>query len=223
MKTNHFLLAVLLLISHLGYTQNDTITGVLLDINSKVIKNYPVTLGKVFPVTVKTDKYGIFTFPNANLQDTLFVGDKKGKNPVAIPVNGHPFVTIKSLKGNFNTEYLSEPDAQLVRSLQQAENDRRKSSTSLNRDDIEKSGCRDVVCLLRRMSGVTVYGNAIRIRGMANSLQGASDPLIVLDGVQTDNLNIPVEDIEHISVLKDASMYGVRGANGAIVIHTRKR
>ena len=32
-----------------------------------------------------------------------------------------------------------------------------------------------------------------------------------------------LDDIENITVLKDASMYGVRGANGAIVIHTRRR
>ena len=225
MKTRAFLFFVCLLIAQLVVSQNETITGVLLDINNKVIKNYPVTLGSVAPVTVKTDKYGIFKFTNANLQDTLYVGDKKGRNPIAIPVNGHPYVTVKSLKGNFNTEYLSEPDEQFVRYLQQMERNRKKSLTTLRREDITSSGCRDVYCLLRSLSGVMVSGNTIRVRGMTTSLQGASEPLIVIDGIAVPSvgLSINVDDIEDITVLKDASIYGLRGANGAIVINTRRR
>jgi TonB-dependent SusC/RagA subfamily outer membrane receptor len=198
----------------------------LLDANNNVVKNYPVILGSVSPAKVKTDKNGMFTFSNVNLQDTLYVGDKKGKNLIAIPVKGYPYVTVKSLKGNFNSEYLSEPDELFLRSLQQAEKDRRRSLTSLNREDIEKSGCRDVICLLRGISGVTIYGNTVRIRGMSSSLSGntsTNNPLVVIDGVPGDSLDIAVEEIENITVLKDASMYGVRGSNGAIVINTRKR
>jgi TonB-dependent SusC/RagA subfamily outer membrane receptor len=225
MKTVYLSFTAFLLIAHLSFSQQETVTGVLLDVNNKVIKNYPVKLRSVSPVTVKTDKYGVFTFSNVNLQDTLFVGDKKGQNLIAIPINGHPYVTIKSLKGNFNTAYLSEPDDLFLRSMQQAEKDRKRSLTTLTREDIIRSGCRDVLCLLTRLSGITVYGNQIRIRGMTSSLYGTAGPLVVLDGVPgaDDALNLPVEDIENISVLKDASMYGARGANGAIVINTRKR
>ena len=225
MKTHSLLIAVLLLISQLSVSQSETLTGVLLDVKNKVIKNYPVTLGHVSPVTVKTDKYGIFTFTGANLQDTLYVGDKKGRNLMSIPVNGYPYVTIKSMKGNFNTEYLSEPEEQILRALQQLEKERQMNLTTLRREDIATSGCQDVYCLLRRLSGVTVAGNTIRIRGMSSSLSMSSDPLIIIDGIadSSESLIVPVDDIEDISVLKDASMYGVRGANGAIVIHTRRR
>ena len=228
MKTHYLFIAAFLLIAQWSFSQHEPLTGVLLDVNNKIIKNHPVTLGRVSPVTVKTDKYGIFIFPNANLQDTLFVGDKKGLNPIAIPVNGHPYVTIQSLKGNFNTAYLSEPDVQLLRILQQMEKDRLKSSTTLRREDIERSGCRDVLCLLRMLSGVTVSGNSVRIRGTSSSsmLSGVDSnaPLIILDGVPAsgDAFYITVEDLESVSVLKDASIYGVRGANGAILINTKK-
>jgi TonB-dependent SusC/RagA subfamily outer membrane receptor len=49
-------------------------------------------------------------------------------------------------------------------------------------------------------------------------------PLIILDGVPAsgDAFYITVEDLESVSVLKDASIYGVRGANGAILINTKK-
>lgn len=67
-------------------------------------------------------------------------------------------------------------------------------------------------------------GTTIRIRG-TNSL-GSKDPLIVVDGVpgrQGGMDRIPPEEIESISVLKDAAaaIYGSRAANGVIIITTK--
>ncbi|PUZ24892.1 SusC/RagA family TonB-linked outer membrane protein [Chitinophaga parva] len=68
----------------------------------------------------------------------------------------------------------------------------------------------------------------IRLRGQT-SLLGKQDPLIVVDGVQLDDParinNIPPGDIASYDVLKDASataIYGARGANGVIIINTKK-
>lgn len=69
---------------------------------------------------------------------------------------------------------------------------------------------------------------AIRLRGQT-SLTGGQTPLIVLDGVTLDDpsqiANIPAGDIASYDVLKDASatsIYGSRGANGVIVINTKR-
>ncbi|WP_341216955.1 SusC/RagA family TonB-linked outer membrane protein, partial [uncultured Wocania sp.] len=67
---------------------------------------------------------------------------------------------------------------------------------------------------------------SIRIRGFG-SINASQEPLIVLDGAAYNgNLNsISQDQIESISVLKDASstsLYGSRGANGVIVITTKK-
>jgi len=225
-KEYYFIIAFLLLVSQAVVSQNDTIRGLLLDVNNQVIKNYPVTLGNESPVKVKTDKNGIFTFPNANLRDTLYVADKKGQNRIAIPVNGTRFITIKSAEGNFNTTYLSAPDEQFMRYLKQMERDKKRNSNTLTKEDITDSGCHDIMCLLQRLSGVTILGDRISIRSMSSSIQGSSSPLLVLDGVAMSDdyslSNIPIDEIENITVLKDASIYGVRGANGAIVINTRK-
>jgi TonB-linked SusC/RagA family outer membrane protein len=68
----------------------------------------------------------------------------------------------------------------------------------------------------------------IRLRGQT-SLTGGQTPLIVVDGVPLDDANqiqnIPPGDIESYDVLKDASataIYGSRGANGVIIINTKK-
>jgi iron complex outermembrane receptor protein len=68
----------------------------------------------------------------------------------------------------------------------------------------------------------------IRLRGQT-SLTGGQTPLIVVDGVPLDDpsqiADIPPDDIASYDVLKDASataIYGSRGANGVIIINTKK-
>lgn len=73
-------------------------------------------------------------------------------------------------------------------------------------------------------SGEPGYDNAeIYIRGISTFT--SSSPLILVDGVERSFNNIDPEDIASFSVLKDASataLYGVRGANGVIIIQTKK-
>ena len=62
------------------------------------------------------------------------------------------------------------------------------------------------------------------IRGIS-TFSGSNNPLILIDGVERDLNNVDVAEIESFSILKDASasaMYGVRGANGVIVITTKR-
>lgn len=69
----------------------------------------------------------------------------------------------------------------------------------------------------------------IRLRGAGSTSQNSSNALIVIDGVPTEYPNalssINPKDIESISVLKDAAstaVYGARGANGVLLITTKK-
>jgi TonB-dependent SusC/RagA subfamily outer membrane receptor len=66
----------------------------------------------------------------------------------------------------------------------------------------------------------------IRVRG-GMSITGDNSPLYILDGVQVENALslIAPQDIQSVDVLKDAAataIYGARGANGVIVITTKK-
>lgn len=70
-------------------------------------------------------------------------------------------------------------------------------------------------------------GTSIRVRG-TRSIMASNEPLIILDGVMdavTDFGDINPDDIESVTVLKDASstaIYGSRGANGVIMVTTKK-
>ncbi len=86
-----------------------------------------------------------------------------------------------------------------------------------------------------RIAGVSVTQSSgapggqakIRIRG-ANSVSGSNEPLYIVDGLALGSIGIQdinVNDIESMDVLKDASataVYGSRGANGVIIITTKK-
>lgn len=84
-----------------------------------------------------------------------------------------------------------------------------------------------------RIPGVSITsdGNpsgsaSIQIRGIS-SLSGGSDPLIIIDGVQTTSgmHELNSHDIESIQIMRDASaasIYGSRAANGVIVVTTKK-
>ena len=72
-------------------------------------------------------------------------------------------------------------------------------------------------------SGVPGGGSNIRVRGITSV--GSTDPLVMIDGTQGSMHDINMNDIESLQVLKDAgaaSIYGVRGSNGVIVITTKK-
>ena len=67
-------------------------------------------------------------------------------------------------------------------------------------------------------------GGQIRIRGIGTI--NNANPLILIDGVRVDNIdNIDPQDIESISILKDAAssaIYGARAANGVILVTTKR-
>lgn len=79
---------------------------------------------------------------------------------------------------------------------------------------------------LVRESGRAGAGYDVLVRGK-RSLSASNEPLYIVDGVQygTSNIDINPNDIESIEVLKDASstaIYGSRGANGVVIITTKK-
>ena len=109
------------------------------------------------------------------------------------------------------------------------------SAQAVKAEDIEKKSPSEISkALAGEVAGVQVINGSgqpgsnatIRIRGIG-SLNGSSAPLYVVDGVTYDGdiSSIDPGDIASTTILKDAtatSLYGARGANGVIVITTKK-
>ena len=98
--------------------------------------------------------------------------------------------------------------------------------------DVQTDRSRTLGEMLARLPGVQVTESngslRVRIRGESNSFLGGEDPLFVVDGMVVSAGGIGgmnPNNIESISVLKNAgetAIYGSRGANGVILIKTKR-
>ena len=105
---------------------------------------------------------------------------------------------------------------------------RDKVTSAVSKADIDDKNIKtysDMYAYLQgRIPGVTVSGKSIIIRGIGTNSSN-TQPLILVDGVEVSNLDsVDPQYVEDVTVIKDgsAAMYGVRDANGGILI-TLKR
>jgi TonB-dependent starch-binding outer membrane protein SusC len=150
-----------------------------------------------------------------------------------VPVNGQSTINL-----------MLAPDIQLLSEFvvvgygTQRKSDLTGSVAAINAEELRNIPAAGVDRALQgRVAGVTINANggapgsatSIRIRGMG-SIYASNEPLFVVDGIplapnsRLENM-VNVNDIERIDVLKDASaaaIYGSRGANGVILVTTRK-
>ena len=108
------------------------------------------------------------------------------------------------------------------------------SVSTLKGEDVQMGQFRTLAEMLMRTPGVRVLdrpggGISVRIRGTNTSILGGEEPLFVLDGMVIESADglasIDPSTIGSITVLKDAgatAIYGSRGANGVILIKTKR-
>lgn len=92
-------------------------------------------------------------------------------------------------------------------------------------DDLRATGCMTLLdALSGMMAGVDVYDNDegiqhVSIRG-SRSQNGNVVPLYIVDGREAQHLmNVSIDEVKDVEVLKDGALYGVRGANGVVIVH----
>ena len=106
---------------------------------------------------------------------------------------------------------------------------------SIGTDEILRSNAANITnALAGTMAGLTTVQRSgepgkdaatMRIRGIGTLTDANAQPLIIIDGVERDSMDmLDPNEVESINILKDASataVYGVRGANGVILVTTR--
>lgn len=100
----------------------------------------------------------------------------------------------------------------------------------LERSEMNQTAITMEELLLGRLPGVEVRrvrgGLSVLIRGLS-SFSTSNEALIIIDGVQSNGVtlaSVNPEDVERVEVIKDgaAALYGVRGANGVLIVTTRR-
>jgi TonB-linked SusC/RagA family outer membrane protein len=177
-------------------------------------------------VGTATDMNGNFSLNVPDASGTLvfsFIGYKTQEQPInnQTVINVTMEVEAKSLEEIVVTGYTTQAKRDIIGAV-----------TVVESEDLLATPAANVAQQLQgRAAGVVTSGTGqpgagakVRVRGFGSF--GANDPLYVVDGVPTFNVNeINPNDIESMQVLKDASaasIYGSRAANGVIIITTRQ-
>ena len=219
-----FLLVCLVLSGTTVFAQEKTVTGVVTDsFNEPLIGASIVVQGTTNGVITDLDgKYSIKVTPGATLQFS-YVGMEKQSVKV-----GNQSVINVQLKDD--SQMLAE--TVVIGYGSAKKRDLTGSITNIKGDEIaNKPVANPLSALQGKVAGVQVINSGragedpeIRVRG-TNSINGYK-PLYVVDGLFNDNINfLNPQDIEAMEILKDPSslaIFGVRGANGVIIITTKK-
>lgn len=171
--------------------------------------------------------------------DGKFSIEVKPKDVIIFSFTGFKTKEVKITDQN-SLDIMMDEDARLLNEVvvvgygSQRKSDITGSVSSIKPKEIQSlSVTRTDEALQGQIAGVQVIDNdaspnaniSIRVRGI-NSIMAASDPLVIIDGMQGGRLSdVHPNDIESIEVLKDASataIYGSRGAGGVILISTKK-
>ena len=223
-KRQHLLLLSFLATTMYSYSQK-VVTGTVTD--DKGIPLPGVT------VKEKSTSNGAFTdFDGAfeitlSKPESILVFSFVGFETQEIPTANKSVITV-SLQENL--EALSE--VVVIGYGTQNRADVTSAVASVKSEDFVEGNVRDAAQLVQgKVAGLSIsapsgdptQGTQIKLRGIA-TLNGSTEPLILVDGVPGSLQTVAPEDIASIDVLKDGSataIYGTRGTNGVIIITTK--
>ncbi|PCJ95778.1 MAG: SusC/RagA family protein, partial [Flavobacteriaceae bacterium] len=209
------------------YAQNNiTVTGTVQDTHGQPLPGANVLL-KGTTTGIQTDFDGNFQLQNV-ASDGILEVSYLGFITQEIDVAARTTFTI-----------VLEEDAQALDEVvvigygQMKSKDLTSSITTVRSDELEKTPAGQAMQALQgKVAGLQVVNNGapgaaptIRVRGIGSYDTGASGPLYVVDGMFFNSIEfLNTSDITSISILKDASaaaIYGVRAANGVVLIETK--
>ncbi len=212
-----------------GVTQiyGQTITGSIINERSEAVPYVKITV-KSSKNPFLSDGKGLFQVSVTDPATDVLVFTAMGYQKQEVPVAGQTSLTVVLLEVSQDTK-----DVVVVGYGTAKSRELTGATSKVKGEDLEKMNMtRMDQALQGQVSGVTVSSNSgspggsanIRIRGL--STFGDNDPLILVDGVVYDSEGLNAlnpSDIKSINVLKDATagIYGVRAANGVIIVETK--
>jgi TonB-linked SusC/RagA family outer membrane protein len=228
-KTILLLLTVFLLLSNSVFSQNGVvINGVITDISRDPL----------IGVNIKVENSNTGTISDINGKFTILV--PSSTSIISVSYIGYRTQNF-SIGNKRDFQIILEEDTKLISEVvvvgygTQKKETMTGAITTIKSDEIMKSPVGNVTQALagrtpglqiKQTSGQPGNDNAsIRIRGIGSLTEANSAPLILVDGIERSFNQLDPEEIETVTVLKDASstaVYGIRGANGVIIVTTKR-
>lgn len=227
---NRFLvILMLLLFSSITFAQNArTVTGKVVDKNGQPLPGTNVVVQGT-STGVQTDINGNYQItvenPAAAVLDFTFIG--YAKQQIAVANQNTINVTLAE-------EYIGLNELVVVGYGTVKKKDLTGSVASIKSNEITKTATNNALQSMQgRIAGLDIIktsgetGSSVNIQLRGNrSVNASNAPLFLVDGIEYgSNLDINASDIASIEVLKDASstaIYGTRGANGVIIVTTKR-
>ncbi len=205
-----------------------TITGQVLDEEKLPLPGATIMVkGKM--IGTISDMDGNYTLNVADARDGILVFSCVGFSPKEVAIEGRSNINVtmeakaESLNEVVVVGYGSQKKISVTGAL-----------TTVKGDALAKSPSANLAqTIVGRTSGVLAQQNSgqpgndavsIRIRGFS-TFNSNSEPLVLVDGIERPFNSINAEEVDNITVLKDASttaVYGIRGANGVILVTTKR-
>ena len=205
--------------------QDIKITGKITGDNGEPLSNVSITVKGTTRGTT-TDNTGTFTLLAPD-NGTLVISNI-GFVSQEVPISSQSVINVKMVRSNIQLDQVVVVGYGTQRKL-----DVTGSVGQIKGAEISKQASVNPISGLQgKVAGVQITNTgtpgaspAIKIRGLG-TYSSKADPLYVVDGVWVTDVNfLNSADIDNVSILKDASseaIYGVRGANGVVLITTKK-
>lgn len=227
LNLNRLVVVLFLLLTHVVFSQEKTITGIVTDATGSTLPGVNVVIKGTnkgastgfdgsFKIKVNADDTLLFTFAGMKSQELPATANMKVKmqdDQVKLKEVLVTSLGIKKKKAAITSSYTTVSEKELK---------------SASNPDVVRS-------LIGKVSGVTINGtsngvngsNSIRIRSML-SFTGNTEALVVIDNVisNADVLaTLPADAIENVTILKGAqgaALYGSQGKQGVVMVQTKK-
>lgn len=221
------LILVLILWGTGSFAQSRTISGKVTEAGGETLPGVSVLVKGTSRGTV-TDSNGTYSLtmdPNNRTLVFSYIGMKTRE--VLVGSSATVNVTLEP-------DFVGVDEVVVVGYGTQKRSDISGSVTTVKTDELIAQPTTDLQGMLKgKVAGLYVTMSDARPGGSSNvllrgirSLKGGNSPLYVVDGVAMSSINeLNIDDVESISVLKDASsqaIYGARASNGVILITTKR-
>ena len=226
--TRTLLLTVMTLAAQGAMAQSKTVKGKVTDGSQEPLIGVSVTIKGTNNTGVITDVNGDYTITVPN-EKAVLVFNYIGFSEAEQGVGGKSTVNVEMKEDNIGLDEVVVIGYGTVK-----RKDLTGAVASVKGEDLAAVPVNNVAQALQgKLPGVNVISGdgrpdaevSIRVRG-GGSITQSNDPLFIVDGFPVSTIsNIPASEIESIDVLKDASstaIYGARGANGVILVTTKK-
>lgn len=211
-----------------GQDGTQTLTGRIVDKSGNPIAGAVVNIAEQSRIAV-SDKAGYFKLKKVKPMDELYVTLKGYKTLDVIADFGKPFEAVLEEDLDIYTRDIAMPFQRMQQKFVL------NSASTTTGSELEKHPVTVLQnALVGTVTGVETYEgmsepgwseSAIYIRGLRTMNASARAPLIIVDNVERDLSFLDAYPIETISILKDAAataIYGMRGANGVILVTTKR-